>query len=186
MALKKILDEMEDHMKKSVRNVHDEFSSIRTGKASPSLVENIMVEYYGSQLKLREIAGITTPDPRLIVVQPWDVGAVSAIEKAIMKSDLGITPNNDGRILRIPIPELNEERRKDLIKLVKKMSEDGKVSIRNIRRHANHEIEREFKEATVTEDEKFEAVEKTQKKTDEHIKEIDELVKHKEKEIMEV
>ncbi len=186
MALKKILAGMEDHMKKSAKNVHDEFSSIRTGKASPALVENIMVEYYGSQMKLKEIAGITTPDPRLIVVQPWDAGAVSAIEKAIMKSDLGITPNNDGRILRIPIPELNEERRKDLIKLVRKMAEDGKVSIRNIRRHANHEIEMEFKGATVTEDEKFEAVEKTQKKTDEYIKEIDELVKHKEKEIMEV
>ncbi|MDD5644003.1 MAG: ribosome recycling factor [bacterium] len=186
MVLKKILAEMEEHMKKSVKNIHDEFSSIRTGKASPMLVENILVEYYGSQMKLKEIAGITTPDPRLIVVQPWDVGAVSAIEKAIMKSDLGITPNNDGRILRVPIPELNEERRKDLIKVVKKLAEDGKISIRNIRRNANHDIEKAFKDAAITEDAKFDAVEKTQKKTDEYIKEIDELVKHKEKEIMEV
>ncbi|MEA3347272.1 MAG: ribosome recycling factor [Candidatus Auribacterota bacterium] len=186
MPLKKIMPEMEDHMKKSVQNVHDEFAGIRTGKASPALVENIMVDYYGSQTRLKELAGITIPEPRLIVIQPWDPGAVASIEKSIMKSELGITPNNDGKVLRIPIPELSEERRKNLSKLVKKMSEDGRVAIRNIRRHANHEIEKGFKDSQVTEDEKFDAIDKVQKKTNEYIKEIDEILKHKEKEIMEI
>ncbi|MCK5161288.1 MAG: ribosome recycling factor [Candidatus Aureabacteria bacterium] len=186
MPLKKIMPEMENHMEKSVKNVHDEFSSIRTGKASTALVEDIMVDYYGAQTRLKELAGITTPEPRLIVIQPWDPSAVISIEKSIMKSELGITPNNDGKVLRIPIPELSEERRKSLSKLVKKMAEDGRVAIRNIRRHANHEIEKAFKESQITEDEKFDAIGRVQKKTNERIKEVDEVLKHKEKEIMEI
>lgn len=186
MPLDKLLKETKAKMDKSVEFVRTEFAGIRTGKASPGLVENISVDYYGTKTRMRELANISTPEPRLIVIHPWDPGAVGAVIKAIEQSDLGITPISDGKILRIPIPELSEERRKDLTKLVKKMAEDGKVAIRNIRRAANDEIKRLRKEGLLPEDDSFREENEVQDLTDEHIEKIDELLKHKEEEIMEV
>lgn len=181
-----VLDEMELKMMKSIEVVEHEFSAIRTGKASPALVENITVDYYGAQTRLRQLCGISTPEPRLIVIQPWDPSAADAVEKALMKSKLGITPVRDGRIFRIPIPELSEERRRELDKVVKHMAEEGRVAIRNIRREANEQIKKLQKEGEITEDEMFGAEKKVQDKTDEYIKEIDRLLAKKEKEIMEI
>jgi ribosome recycling factor len=186
MEAEEIMERTELKMMKSVEAVEHEFSSIRTGKASPALVENIMIDYYGTQTRLREIAGISTPEPRLIVIQPWDPSAVESIEKAILKSKLGITPLKDGRILRIPIPELSEERRTDLGKLVKQMAEDGRIAIRNIRREANEHIKKLQKEGKITEDQMYRHEKDVQAKTDEYIREIDNLLKHKEKDIVEI
>jgi len=186
MPLDKLLRETKAKMDKSVEFVHNEFATIRTGKASPALVENISVDYYGTRTRMRELANISTPEPRLIVIHPWDPGAVGPVIKAIEQSNLGITPISDGKIVRIPIPELSEDRRKDLIKLVKKMAEDGKVAIRNIRRAANDEIKHLRKEGILPEDDSFREENEVQKLTDEHTEKIDELLKHKELEIMEV
>ena len=131
MTLQEVLDTMEEKMMKTLEVVHDEFAKVRTGKASASLVEGIQVEAYGTHMRLRELAGIATPEPRLIVIQPWDPSVVQAVEKAILKSELGVTPVNDGKVIRIPIPELDQERRRDLDKVCKKMAEDGRVAIRN-------------------------------------------------------
>ncbi len=186
MPLDKLLRETKAKMDKSVEFVRSEFATIRTGKASSALVENIGVDYYGTKTRMRELTNISTPEPRLIVIHPWDPGAVGAVVKAIEQSNLGITPISDGKIVRIPIPELSEERRKDLGKLVKKMAEDGKVAIRNIRRASNDEIKRLRKEGILPEDASFREENEVQKLTDEHIEKIEELLKHKEKEIMEV
>ncbi len=173
-------------MDKSVEFVRSEFATIRTGKASPALVENLAVDYYGTKTRLRELANISTPEPRLVVIHPWDPGAVGGVVRTIEQSNLGITPISDGKVIRIPIPELSEERRKDLIKLIKKMAEDGKVAIRNIRRAANDEIKTLRKEGVLPEDASYREESEVQKLTDEHIEKIDELVKHKEQEIIEV
>jgi ribosome recycling factor len=186
MPVDKLLRETKAKMDKSVEFVHSEFATIRTGKASPSLVENLTVDYYGTKTRMRELANISTPEPRLIAIHPWDPGSVGAIIKAIEQSNLGITPISDGKNIRVPIPELNEERRKDLTKLVKKMAEEGKVAIRNIRRSANEEIKTLRKNGTVPEDDSFREENEVQKLTDEHIAKIDELLKSKEEEIMEV
>jgi ribosome recycling factor len=186
MELDSVLEQMESKMMKTLEAVEHEFSSIRTGKASPALVENIMVDYYGTQTRLREIAGISTPEPRLIVIQPWDPSAVDAIEKALMKSKLGINPIKDGRILRIPIPELSEERRTGLSKVVKQMAEEGRVAIRNVRREANESVKKLQKDGKITEDDMRRSEKEVQEKTDEYIKEIDTLLHHKEKDIMEI
>ena len=186
MTADEILEEMELKMMKSLEVVEHEFATIRTGRASPALVENIMVDYYGTQTRLRQIAGISTPEARLIVIQGWDPAATDAIEKALLKSKLGITPVKDGRIVRVPIPELSEERRKELDKLVKHMAEEGRVAIRNIRRDANDHIKKEHKGGKITEDEMVHAEKQVQEKTDEYIRDIDKLLARKEKEIMEV
>lgn len=186
MEHKKVLSEMDTRMKKSIDLVRSEFSSIRTGKASPALVENILVTYYGTPTKLRDLAGISTPDPKLIVVQPWDPSAIRDIEKAIMQTELGITPASDGKVLRLPIPELSEERRKELVKLIKKLAEEGKIAVRNIRRDAIDGIRKLEKDKKITEDDKYKNEKTIQDKTEEFIKQIDEIVKHKEKEVMEV
>ena len=186
MAIKPILSEMETKMKKSIELVRTEFSSIRTGKASPTLVENILIPYYGTPTKLKELAGISTPDPKLIVIQPWDPSIVGEIEKAIMKTELGITPASDGKVLRLPIPELSEERRLELVKLIKKLAEDGKVAMRNIRRDAIDTIRKLEKDKKITEDDRYKNEKTIQDKTEEFIKQIDQLLSHKEKEIMEV
>lgn len=186
MPTKPILSEMETRMKKSIELVRTEFSSIRTGKASPTLVENILVPYYGTPTKLRELAGISTPDPKLIVIQPWDPSAIGEIEKSIIKTELGITPSSDGKVLRLPIPELSEERRLELVKLIKKLAEDGKVAIRNIRRDAIDGIRKLEKDKKIPEDDRYKNEKTAQDKTEQYIKQIDELVNHKEKEVMEV
>lgn len=186
MPLNKLLRESKEKMDKTVEFVRTEFATIRTGKASASLVENIAVDYYGTKTRIRELANISTPEPRLVAIHPWDPGAVGAVIKAIEQSGLGITPVTDGKNVRIPIPELSEERRKDLIKVVRKMAEDGRVSIRNVRRTANEEIKRMRKDGILPEDESFREENEVQKLTDEHIREIDGLLEHKEAEILEV
>lgn len=186
MELEQVMDEMELKMMKSMEVIEHEFATIRTGKASPALVENIMVDYYGTQTRLRQIAGISTPEPRLIIIQTWDPGAVDAVEKALMKSKIGITPIRDGRVLRMPIPELSEERRKELDKVLKGMAEEGRVAVRNVRREANDAIKKLQKGGAITEDQMHTAEKKVQDKTNEYIGDIDKLLAKKEKEIMEI
>ncbi|NQU09650.1 ribosome recycling factor [bacterium] len=186
MTLQEVLDTMEEKMMKTIEVVHQEFATVRTGKASTALVENIQVEAYGGHMRLRELAGLSTPEPRLIVIQPWDPTLVQAVEKAIMKSELGINPRVDGKVIRIPIPELDAERRRELDKVIKKMAEDGRVAVRNERRHGIELARKLQKESTITEDELRHAEKDIQSKTDEYIKEIDTVLKHKEEEILAV
>ena len=186
MPINRVLKDMEEKMHKAVEFVHHEFATIRTGKASPALVENITISYYGTPTRLKELAGISTPEARLIVIQPWDASITEEVSKEIMKSDLGITPNSDGKIIRIAIPELSEERRNDLKKVIKKMAEDGRVAVRNIRRDANEHLKQMQKTSEITEDDLFGTEKDVQKKTDEYIGKIDELLKHKEQEILQV
>jgi ribosome recycling factor len=173
-------------MHRTVEFFQNELAGIRTGKASPALVENMAVDYYGTSTRLREIAGISTPEPRLILIQPWDPGAVSAITKAINTSSLGIAPVSDGKVIRLPIPELDEERRNDLTKTTKKIAEDNRVAIRNIRRDTNDELKKLQKDGQISEDDYHRLHDEVQKITDDHIGKIDELLRAKEDEIMEV
>jgi len=186
MSPEEVLEEMELRMMKSVDVLKGEFSSIRTGKASPALIENIMVDYYGSRSRLRELAGISTPEARLLVVQPWDPGSLGEIEKAIMQANVGLNPSNDGKVIRIPIPEISEERRRDLVKVIKKIAEEAKVAVRNVRRDANHQIEELGKDGKVPEDEKFRLLEEIQGKTDEYGSEIETQLEAKERELLEI
>ncbi|OGV49507.1 MAG: ribosome recycling factor [Lentisphaerae bacterium GWF2_52_8] len=179
-----LMDSTEEHMMKAEESMKADFAAIRTGKASPALVENMMVEYYGTPTRLREIAGITTPESRLLVIQPWDPSAISTIEKAILASKLGISPVSDGRVLRLPIPELSEERRASLAKQVKTRAEDAKVAVRNIRRDANEVAKKAQKNSEITEDELKEMLEKIQKLTDDYIKLVEDVQKAKEHELM--
>ena len=183
MTLDDILLEAEEKMMKTEEVVQHEFAGIRTGKASAALVENIMVEVYGAHMRIRELAGITTPEPRMILIQPWDAATVHPIEKAIQKSNLGINPAVDKKCVRIILPELSEERRIKFVKIVKKLAEDGRVAIRHVRRDA---IEHLKKEKHVSEEDIEHAEKEVQKLTDQYIKKIDEHLAHKEKEIMTV
>lgn len=185
-SLDDVLLESEDKMDKTVQFLHQKLSGLRTGKASPSLVENIQVEYYGTMTRLRDIAGIATPEPRLIVIRPHDPSAIGAIDKAILAANIGITPMSDGRVIRIPIPELSEERRKDLLKVGKRMTEEANVAIRNIRREANDLIKKLQKDSVITEDERDGGVEDIQKFTDQYVKKVEDMIAAKEKEIMAV
>jgi len=173
-------------MTKSLEHLRHEFNGIRTGKASSALVEDIRIDYYGTSTLLRDLAGINTPEPRLIVIQPWDQTAVPAIVKSIQSSSLGITPIDDGRLVRIPIPELTEERRKELDKHIKHMAEESRVSIRNIRREENDKLKKMEKNKELTEDDLYDGEKETQKLTDDFIKQIDEMLKNKEEEIFTV
>lgn len=186
MDLNAVIKDCEDKMKKSVEVVQHELSTIRTGKASPALVEGLQVSCYGSMVRLKEVAGISVPEPRTLVIQPWDPTQIPEIEKSIQNSGLGISPSNDGKVVRLNLPELTEERRKDLTKVVKKMAEEGRVALRNVRRDLNTTIQKLLKDSTITEDEKFNAEKKIQEKTDHFIKSVDELLKHKEQEILTV
>jgi len=186
MALDDILLEAEEKMIKTEEVVQHEFSGVRTGKASPSLVENILVDAYGSQMRIRELAGITTPEPRMLLVQPWDAGMVHPIEKAIQKSNLGLNPAVDKKFIRIVLPELSQERRQEFIKVVKKMAEDGRVAIRHVRRDALEHLKKEAKAGGVTEDQVEVAEKEVQKLTDDYIAKIDTHLAHKEKEILTV
>lgn len=183
---KKIFLEAEEHMKKSLESLRAEFAGIRTGKATPSLLDTIRVNAYGAQVPLNQVASVTSPEARLLLIQPWDKSLIGEIEKAIQKSDLGLNPSSDGHVLRLPIPPLTEERRKDLVKVTKKMAEESRVAMRNIRRDANEAIKKLLKEGKVSEDEDKQAHDQTQKLTDRYITLVDELLAKKEKEIMEV
>ncbi len=184
--INKILKETEDKMKKSVEFVRQEFAKIRTGKATTALLDGVKAEYYGSLLPLNQIASISVSDVHTLVVQPWDKSALQTIEKAILQSDLGLNPVNDGNILRIPIPPLTEERRKELVKLCKRFAEDGRIAIRNIRRDSIEHLRKMEKEEHFSEDDRKRAEGEVQKLTDKYIKLIDEILEHKEKEIMEI
>ena len=186
MALDDILLEAEEKMTKTDEVVQHEFIGIRTGKASPVLVENIMVEVYGSHMRIRELAGITTPEPRVLVIQPWDAATVHAIEKAILKSSLGVTPAVQGKIIRLVMPELSQERRQEMVKIVHKLAEDGRVAIRHVRRDAIEAIKKESKAGGVTEDQVEVAEKEIQKLTDDYIAKINVHLAAKEKEIMTV
>jgi len=179
-----ILLEAEEKMIKCIEHLTHELSGLRTGKASPSLVDGIAVEYYGAMTRLREIAGISTPEPRLIVINSYDPSALPAIEKAILAANIGVTPINDGRVIRIPIPELSEERRKDLIKVGKRMSEEARVAIRNVRRDSNESIKSLQKNSVITEDERDSATDEIQKLTDSYIGKVDTQIATKERDIM--
>jgi len=172
-------------MKKSLSLLAHELSKLRTGRASPALLEGIKVEYYGSQLPLNQVATISIPEPRLIIIQPWDKTALPNIEKAIFKSAVGLTPNNDGNIIRLAIPPLTTERREELIKLTLRMAEETKVAIRNIRRESNNEIKKLEKEKKISEDSSFKAQEDIQRTTDNFVTQVDDVQKDKEKEIRE-
>ena len=186
MAIDDILLEAEEKMEKTEQVVVNEFASVRTGKASAGLVENIQVEVYGATSRIRELAGITTPEPRTLAIQPWDASTIGAIEKAIQKSNLGLSPAVQGKVLRIFFPELSQERRQEFVKIIKKMSEDGRVAIRHVRRDAMDLLKKHAHDSGVTEDEGKHAEKELQKLTDQYIAKIDAHVTHKEKEIMTV
>ena len=181
----KIQENNKMKMDKSVSLLTQELSKLRTGRATPALLDGIKVEYYDSTLPINQVASITIPEPRLIIIQPWDKNALAAIEKAIHKSAIGLTPNNDGSIIRLAVPPLTTERREELVRLSHKLGEETKVAIRNIRRDANTEIKKEEKNKKISEDAAFEAQESIQKITDDYIEKVDEIVKKKEKEIRE-
>ncbi len=173
-------------MIKSTEVIGSEFAGIRTGKASPDLVANIMVDAYGTHMRLKELAAVTTPDPRLLLIQPWDAGTVDAVRKAIEESKLGISPQVDGKLIRLPIPPLSEERRQDLVKAVRKLAEEGRVSIRANRRHAIDEAKKIQKSGEITEDELESAEKEIQKLTDQYVEQIEKAVTAKEAELMKV
>src|SRR5581483_10584164 len=186
MALDDFLLEAEEKMLKTEQVVVHEFSCVRTGKASSSLVENILVEVYGSQMRIRELAGITTPEPRTLSIQPWDANSLHAIEKAIQKSNLGLTPAIQGKVIRIFFPELSQERRQEFVKIVRKMAEDGRVAIRHVRRDAMEQVKKHAHDSGTTEDDVALAEKELQRLTDEYIGKIDGHLANKEKEIMTV
>lgn len=181
-----VLRELEHKMKKTVEATAREFSTIRTGRAHSSLVEGIKVDCYGTSMTIKQLATISTPESRLIIIQPWDRSIVGEVEKAIMTSELGITPNNDGKVIRISIPTLTKERRDELAKVLKKIAEEGKISLRTARRVANEDIDKLEKDKAITEDEKFKQKDRVQKLIDKYTKEIEDVLANKEKEIQEV
>src|SRR5881398_129054 len=180
MALDDILLEAEEKMLKTEEVVQNEFSGVRTGKASPSLVENILVEVYGSNMRIRELAGITTPESRTLAIQPWDANSLHPIEKAIQKSNLGLTPSVQGKAIRLFFPELSQERRQEFVKIVRKMAEDGRVAIRHVRRDAMEQIKKHAHDSGTTEDDVKQAEKELQKLTDEYSAKIDQHLAHKE------
>ena len=181
-----VINEARERMDKSVEFLQNELSGLRTGKANPALVENITVDYYGTPTRLRDISNISTPEPRQIVINPFDPSSLSLIEKAIISANIGITPINDGRLIRIPIPELSEERRKDMVKIASRTTEDQRITIRNIRRDANDQIKLLEKSNELTEDDRKLLLEKIQNTTNEYISKMDEILFSKEKEILDV
>ena len=180
------LREVSAHMDKSVEAIRNELATVRTGKAAPALLDLIKVDAYGSQMPLNQMATIAAPEPRMLVVQPYDPSQLNAIEKAIMASDLGLVPNNDGKIIRLPIPPLTEERRKELVRLTHKIAEEGRIAIRNIRHDANKRIHQAQKDGDVSEDEMHRQLKEVQELTDKHIATIDQMLERKEQEVMEV
>jgi len=185
-TLEDILLGTEEQMEKALQFVQQQFAGLRTGKASASMVENLQVSYYGSSVRLREIANIATPDVRLIVINAYDPTALAAIEKAIISANLGVTPLNDGRVIRVPIPELSEERRRELSKVAKQMTEKGRVAVRGIRQEANEKIKTLAKDSKITADEKENGLKEIQTLTDNYVKKLDEAFEKKEKDIMSI
>jgi ribosome recycling factor len=190
MSSPELIDELladaRERMAKSVESTRHEFGSVRTGRATPALLDRIAVEYYGTSTPLKQLATISAPEPRLLTIQPYDKTSIKSIERAILESDIGLTPSNDGNLVRLAVPELTEERRKQLVKVVRQIAEEGRVAIRNVRRDVMHDL-RELKEAgEAGSDDEHRAEQELQKVTDVRVKELDELLKHKEEEILEV
>lgn len=184
--LKETYKDTEDRMKKAVDAINRELTSVRTGKASPKMLDGIKVEYYGTLTPLNQVASISSPDPKMLVIQPWEQTVVPEIVKAVQKADLGLNPMAEGNIVRLPIPPLTEERRQDMVKLVKKLGEDAKIAIRNIRRDANDKLKKAEKDSEITEDDLKVGQKQVQDYTDSYIKKIDDMVKAKEQEVMEI
>lgn len=184
--MEKILAHAEERMKKAVTALQDEFNTLRTGRASPALFDKIRVEYYGNPTPLNQVATISAPEARLVVIQPWDKSIIGEIEKAIQKSELSVNPSNDGKVIRIAIPPLTEERRKEFVKIAKNMAEQSRVSIRNTRRDANDELKSAQKAGTISEDDLKRAEEDVQKLTDRFVAQINEKLEEKETEILEI
>jgi ribosome recycling factor len=178
--------EAQAQMDRSIEALRRDFNSVRTGKASPALLDSVRVDAYGSKMPLNQVASVSTPEPRMLIVQPWDKGLLGTIEKAIRNSELGLNPSNDGNIIRVPIPALNEERRRDMVKLLHRIGEDGRIAVRHARQEANKEIKRLQTDHEISEDEGHRELDRIQKLTDEYIAKIDTLLKAKEEEVMEV
>jgi len=173
-------------MNQAVEHTRTEFNTVRTGRASAALLDRIAIDYYGQETPLKQLATINVPEPRMLTIQPFDPGSMRQIEKAIQESDLGLTPSNDGKLIRLPIPQLTEERRKELVKVVRHLAEEGRVAVRNVRRDVMHHLKEKVNNGEVGADEEHRGEERLQKLTDEHVKTIDEALKHKEAEILEV
>ncbi len=184
--IENFLGDATQRMDKSVEATHEHFNSVRTGRASSALLDRIQIDYYGTPTPLKNLATIGAPEPRLLTIQPFDPSAIKQIEKAVLESDLGLTPSSDGKLVRLPIPQLTEERRKELVKLVRQMAEEGRVAVRNVRRDAIKHLEELVKNGEVGDDDERAAETRVQKVTDEHVGKIDDLLKRKEAEIMEV
>ena len=178
--------EMQERMDKTIENLEEKLSEIRAGRANPAILNKVKIDYYGTPTPINQVAGVSVPEARLIVIQPWDVSVLKEIEKAILASDIGINPNNDGKVIRLAFPELTEERRKDLVKDIKKMAEEAKIVIRTIRRDGIEEAKQEQKNGDMTEDELKQAENEIQKLTDKSVEEIDKILANKEKEVMSV
>jgi ribosome recycling factor len=185
-VIDELMQDAQRRMDKSIDATRSELNSVRTGRASAALLDRIQVDYYGQKTPLRQLATINVPEPRLLTIQPFDPSSLKTIERAIQESDLGLTPSNDGKTIRLPIPQLTEERRKELVRYVRQLAEDGRVAVRNVRRDAIHHLKDLVDNGEVGADEEHRAEDRVQKLTDEHTKAIDELLKHKEAEIMEV
>jgi len=181
-----LINDATRRMDRSVESTRGEFNTVRTGRASAALLDRVSIDYYGQQTPLKQLATINVPEPRMLTIQPFDPSSVKAIEKAIQESELGLTPSNDGKLIRLPMPQPNEERRKELVKIVRKLAEEGKVAVRNVRRDVMHHLKELVDKGEVGSDEEHRAEERVQKLTDDHTKTIDDLLKHKEAEIMEV
>jgi ribosome recycling factor len=186
MTVDSALKDAADKMDKAISVLKDELAGIRTGRATPALLSRIVVDYYGAQVPIQQLASFSVPEPRTLVITPYDRNAIAAMEKAIMSSDVGITPSNDGNVIRLSFPPLTEERRKELIKLVHHRGEEGRVSVRNIRRHSKEELERLEREGGISEDDLVRSEKELQKLTDKHVAEIDEIVAHKDSELKEI
>jgi ribosome recycling factor len=186
MTVESALADARDKMRKAIAHLKEEMASVRTGRASPALVSRITVDYYGATVPLQQLASVTVPEPRTLLLQPFDKNSIQAIEKALQSSDLGITPSNDGNVIRLNIPQLTEERRRQLIKVVHGRAEDGRVAVRNVRRHQKDELEKLEKAHAISEDDLKRAEKELQKLTDQFVAEVDEILGHKERELKEI
>jgi ribosome recycling factor len=185
-TIDEFLKDAQERMDKSVGATRDHFGSLRTGRASAAMLDRISIDYYGTPTPLKQLAAINVPESRMLTIQPFDPTSIKTIEKAIQESDLGMTPSNDGKLIRLPVPQLTEDRRKEYVKVARQLAEDGRVAVRNVRRDAIQHLQGLVKDGDVGDDEERRAEERVQKLTDDHVKRIDELLKHKEAEIMEV
>jgi ribosome recycling factor len=185
-VIDELIDDAKRRMDRSVESAAHEFQTVRTGRASAALLDRIQIDYYGTKTPLKQLATINVPEPRLLTVQPFDPSSIKSIERAIQESDLGLTPSNDGKLIRLPIPQLTEERRKELVRVVRHLAEEGRVAVRNVRRDVMHDLKELVRDGEVGDDEERRAEDRVQRMTDEHVGKIDDLLKRKEDEIMEV